>query len=136
MLLPRHGEAQPMLPSTKSEQHPLKKRGAICMKSFLMGRFFTRGAGFVSTRQEQTLKDLGILNEGSRMGYRLAGEYAGRYLLKLSTLSHTLRAASPVPCLHFSADASRVCGKEVVVLQSWAYKLTVHDTNSICISHG
>ena len=84
------------------------------MKSFLMGRFFTRGAGFVSTKQEQTLKDLGIVNEGSRVGYRLAGEYAGRYLLKLATLSHTLRAASPVACLHFSADASRVCGKEVV----------------------
>lgn len=89
-------------------------KGSTPLKVHMLRRFFARGGGFISTKDESTLQELGILPATSRKAHRLAGEFAGRYLLKAMLVAKPLKNYTDLPRLQFSADASRVCGKEVL----------------------
>lgn len=108
----RSGEAQVPMPANKDEDSPLKQHGSLTMKQYLMRRFFSRGGGFVSTKDEGTLLDLGLVKPDSHRAARLAGEFCGRYFMKMTRKSQEVSNSPWYPAIYCCMDASRVAGKE------------------------
>ena len=83
-------------PTVASSTHPFSKssraQGNPSLKHSLVSRFCSRGGGYVTTKNDPKLKDMGILSEKSTFGSRTALEYASRILVKTaeqcSTMSH------------------------------------------------
>ena len=82
-------------PSRCSSYHPLSKssrmKGSNVLKTRLLERFGAKSGGYVSTKDELTLMDLGMVAETSRTGSRIAGEFMMRYLAKASSAAQETR---------------------------------------------
>ena len=79
-------------PSLEEKYHPFLKKSRMCgskaLSMSLVHRFQCRGGGYVSAKEEISLRALGILDESS-FGNRSAMEYCSRLLCKTVSFMET-----------------------------------------------
>lgn len=104
-------------PTLAAQIHPFQKHsrmvGNSSLKQSLVSRFMARGGGFVTVKNEQTLKELGVIKQGSDLGKRTSEEYTARILMKINQHSSEHTATHRV--LNFCFDAAMI-GEEHVSL--------------------
>lgn len=98
-----------------AQVHPYQKQarslGNTALKQSLVQRFMSRGGGFVSTKNECTLRSLQILPPRSNFGSKTSAEYAARTLIKVN--DYLTAATEKHRVLNFCFDAAMV-GEEHV----------------------
>lgn len=104
-------------PTLAAQIHPFQKHsrmvGNSSFKQSLIQRFMARGGGFISTKNEQTLKDLRVIPFSSNLGTRTSVEYAARVLMKVNKYLSEHTATHRV--INYCFDAAMV-GEEHVSL--------------------
>ena len=101
-----------------SSYHPMskaaRKKGSPVLKLQLLKRFACKAGGYVTTKNEMNLVDLGLVSTNSRLAGRLASEFVMRYLCKCSGICQALqRKAASLPdgepfVLNMCMDAARI----------------------------
>lgn len=79
-----------------SFNHPFSRKarceGNSALKQSLVARFQSRGGGYVSTKADPKLSELGVISSKSNLGSRTSQEYCSRILVKTaehcSSMSH------------------------------------------------
>ena len=101
-------------PQRCASYHPLlkhsRRRGSTVLKQTIFARFAKRTSGFLSTKDDANLKDLGLVGSNNRLASTAGSEYLIRYLAKISELA---QASAPensrVRFLNFCMDSARAC---------------------------
>ena len=101
-------------PSRCSSYHPLLKysrlRGSTVLKEKLVNRFSKKSSGFLSTKDDLTLADLGLFSENYRLSSQTTSEFLIRYLVKSSNLvQSTMDSCEKIRVINFCMDAARAC---------------------------
>ena len=101
-------------PNKCATYHPLLKysrlRGSTVLKERLVSRFSKKSSGFVSTKDDVTLEELGLFSGNYRVSSQTASEFLIRYLAKSSSfVQSALEGPDELPVLNFCLDAARAC---------------------------
>ena len=115
----RHLTSNCPQPSLEEKYHPyLKKsrmRGSKALNLALVQRFQARGGGYVSSKEEISLKALGILDESS-FGNRSAREYCARLLCKTVDFMERFQQRSSNKNVNLCFDVASISTEQVA---SW-----------------
>ena len=101
-------------PSKCASYHPIfkhsRQRGSTVLKQSVFQRFTRRSSGFLSTKEESSLMDLGVLPSGSKLATATAGEFMIRFLAKTSQIARSRNPPTKkVRFLVWCMDAARAC---------------------------
>lgn len=95
------------------KSHPFQKffryTGAkSLLQSHLASRFMVRGGGFVSTKEEKDLQQLGIVSKKSSISGKTVSQFCALHLLKATHVTQSALESSSMPVVNFCCDAARV----------------------------
>lgn len=111
-------------PELRSKYHPYtlrsRRMGNNQMRQAIAKNWMARGGGYVTLRNELTLKKLGLVAESSRLGTRASSEFVARQL----HLAHTFvqnhfdlldQSPNHLKIVNFTLDETRVCQQQVCI---------------------
>ncbi|CAE7564402.1 unnamed protein product [Symbiodinium sp. CCMP2592] len=119
------GQGSPLLdvcpePSRCASFHPLSKssrmKGSTVLRENLLNRFSKKSSGFVTTKEELNLQQLGLISSNSRFAKATADEFLLRWLAKASTKAQA-SAAEGTRLANWCMDSARACTFQVLALQ-------------------
>lgn len=97
-----------------------RAKGNKSLQLSLVSRFQARPGGYVSTKSEVTLHELGIVSTGSKLGGKTAGEYTLRLLGKCSSFVQHRCIDEGLRTLNFCFDAAMVGEESATQMNSIA----------------
>lgn len=104
-------------PNVRERAHPFmqasRRRGNPSLKISTINKFQCRGGGFVSTKDEVSLRRLGIISKDSPFAARTGSEYAARTLQKSSDFLQKNLETSTTKVVNLAMDAATVSGEHV-----------------------
>lgn len=119
-------------PSNSKQAHPYqpssRRKGNKSLKLTMVNRFLSRGAGYVSLKDERSLADLGLASENSKLGSITASEYTARLLIKTEEVVNSVMQRQRLRCLNFCFDAASFAGEQVEGL-SLSFSVLEYDDN-------
>ena len=114
------GEGTPLLetcpePTRCASYHPLLKasrmRGSTVLREKVLNRFSKKASGFLTTKDEANLQELGLISSNSRFATATAGEFLLRWFAKASSKAQETTASSQggIRLVNWCMDAARAC---------------------------
>lgn len=92
----------------------------LVLHNKLAERFMARGGGFVSTKEEKNLSELGLVHLKSDLGKVTASEYITRCLVKEVGIVEKFLNSCNLPVLNFTFDGARVFKQQAGIFQTIA----------------
>ena len=98
--------------------HPLLKssrmRGSTVLREALLNRFAKKASGFLTTKDEPTVGEMGLAGKNSKVASATVGEFLMRFLAKMSSrISASCQPSNEtqtgIRLLNWSMDAARCC---------------------------
>lgn len=102
--------------TVSAKYHPFQRssraKGNKSLSLSLVGRFQARPSGYVSLKNETTLKELGLVSKQSKLGSKTSFEYTVRLLNKTATFVND-HVAAGLRVLNVCMDAAMVAEESV-----------------------
>lgn len=98
--------------------HPLLKssrmRGSTVLREALLNRFSKKASGFLTTKEEPTVGEMGLSGKNSKVASATVGEFLMRFLVKMSaritaSCQPSNETQTGIRLLNWSMDAARCC---------------------------
>ena len=103
-------------PDTASKYHPFMRssrlRGNKALEMGIVNKFMVRGGGFVSTKTDTFLSDLGIVKQRAALAQRTSGEYVARSLTKQADFLAEVLGKQDMKTINIAVDAASVCHEQ------------------------
>ena len=105
-------------PNLRSKYHPFlsasRRKGNTALSQALVQRFQARGGGYISTKEELTLSQLGLVKDRKSFGSRTATEFCSRVLLKSTTFMTDFAERRTSSVLNLCFDCAMVSSEHVL----------------------
>ena len=110
-------------PDIAAKYHPHNRasrlRGNKALEMGILGKFLVRGGGFVSSKTETHLGELGIMKNRTALAQRTSSEYVVRSLVKQADFVADLVKHQTCKTINVAVDAASVCHEQVLRDQSF-----------------
>ena len=107
------------IPELAAKYHPYmrasRRRGNKTLEMGLVNKFMCRGGGFVSTKHETHLADLGLMTHRAALGQRTAAEYVARHLTKQRAFIVQTLDKQDLKTINLCLDGATVCSEQACI---------------------
>ena len=105
-------------PDVAAKYHPHNRasrlRGNKALEMGIVGKFLVRGGGFVTSKTETHLADLGIVKNRTALAQRTSSEYVVRSLVKQAQFVSDVLKLQSLKTINVAVDAASVCHEQVL----------------------
>ena len=105
-------------PNLRTKYHPFlvasRRKGNKALAQSLVSRFHARGGGYVSTKEEVSLHQLGIMKDRKGFGSRCASEFCSRMLMKVAQFMSDFAERRTSSVLNVCFDCAMVSTEHVL----------------------